>query len=93
MPFRKLPDHIRKLPEVQDAWVQHHAERLDHHEERIGAMESRLSSSDGQHRLTTEFMSRQVKTTMGDLPLPLAIIAGGFLAWKYPETVLKFFGL
>jgi hypothetical protein len=39
MPFRKLPDHIRKHPDVQDSWHHHHAER-------IGAMESRLSRTD-----------------------------------------------
>lgn len=39
MPFRKLPDHIRKHPDVQDTWHHHHAER-------IGAMESRLSRTD-----------------------------------------------
>lgn len=38
-------------------------------------------------------MSRDVKTPMGSFPLPIAILAGSFLAWKNPEALLKFFGL
>ena len=93
MPFRKLPAPIRQHPEALDAWVAHLSERVDNHEERIAEMESRPSSSDTLHHLGHDLMAKQVKTPMGELPLPLAILAGGFLAWKYPETVLKFFGL
>lgn len=85
MPFQRLPDHVRKTHDVSDAW--HHR-----HEERIDALESRQSKNDGQHHLIRDLFKQQIKTPIGDLPLPLALIAAGFCAVKYPDLFTRWFG-
>lgn len=84
MPFRKLPDHIRKHPDVQDTWHHHHTEKIVDHENRLQRLEY------GFH--LSNLLGRSVKTPLGELPLPLAITAGGLLIWKYPDTVLRLLG-
>lgn len=84
MPFQRLPDHIRKHPDVQDTWHHHHAEKIVEHESRLQHLER------GFH--LSNLLGKPVKTPLGDLPLPLVLAASGFIAWRYPETVLKLFG-
>lgn len=84
MPIRKIPPHIRQSPEVSDAWHHHHSERLEDHENRLTHLER------GFH--ISNMLGKPVKTPLGDLPLPLVIAASGFIAWKYPDMVLKLFG-
>lgn len=89
MPIRKLPPTIRQIPEVSDAWHHHHAETLSDHENRLRNLES------GSHNTllhTLALMVKPVKTPFGELPLPLAITAGGFIVWKYPDAVLRLLG-
>jgi hypothetical protein len=85
MPFHRLPDHIRKHPDVQDAWHHHHAERID-------KIESHQSKNDGLGHLTHALFAGKVKTPWGDLPLPLAIIAAGYTIYKNPDLLLGLFG-
>lgn len=84
MPLRKIPPHIRQSPEVSDAWHHHHSERLEDHENRLQHLER------GFH--LSNMLGKSVKTPLGDLPLPLVLAGSGFIAWKYPETVLRLFG-
>lgn len=84
MPFRKLPPTIRQTPEVSDAWHQTHAESIEDHENRLLHLER------GFHLST--LLNKQVKTPLGDLPLPLAIAGGATLIWWKPDLVLKLFG-
>lgn len=84
MPIRKLPPTIRQIPEVSDAWHHHHAERIEDHENRLHSLES------GFH--LSNMLNKQVKTPVGDLPLPLAIAGGATLIWWKPDLLLKLFG-
>lgn len=84
MPFHRLPDHIRKHPDVSDVRHQHTEDRLEDHENRLTHLER------GFH--LSNMLGKPVKTPLGDLPLPLVIAASGFIAWKYPDMVLKLFG-
>lgn len=84
MPFQRLPDNIRKHPDVQDTWHHHTAETLADHESRLRNLES------GFH--LSHMLNKSVKTPLGDLPLPIAIAGAGFTMWKYPDVVLKLFG-
>ena len=79
--FDQLPDDIKHRPELLHM-------RLDNHETRL------LHLEHGQSHMPqmSDLMSRQVKTPLGELPLPLAIIAGGLLSYHYPEQVLRLFG-
>ena len=84
MPFHRLPPHIRKDPDVSDVRHQHTEDRLEDHENRLRLLEH------GFH--LSSVLSKSVKTPLGDLPLPLVLAGSGFIAWKYPETVLRLFG-
>lgn len=84
MPIRKIPPSIRQTPEVSDAWHHHHAEKIEEHESRLQRLEH------GWH--LSNMLGKSVKTPLGELPLPLAITAGGLIIWKYPDTVLKLLG-
>lgn len=84
MPIRRLPPTIRQIPEVSDAWHHHHAERIEDHENRLQHLER------GFH--LSNLLNKQVKTPLGDLPLPLAIAGGATLIWWKPDLVLKLFG-
>lgn len=84
MPIRKLPPTIRQIPEVSDAWHHHHAERIEDHENRLHSLEC------GFH--LSNMLNKQVKTPVGDLPLPLAIAGGATLIWWKPDLLLKLFG-
>lgn len=84
MPIRKLPPTIRQIPEVSDAWHHHHAERIEDHENRLQHLER------GFH--LSNLLNKQVKTPLGDLPLPLAIAGGATLIWWKPDLLLKLFG-
>ena len=84
MPIRRLPPTIRQIPEVSDAWHHHHAERIEDHENRLQHLER------GFH--LSNLLNKQVKTPLGDLPIPLAIAGGATLIWWKPDLVLKLFG-
>lgn len=84
MPIRRLPPTIRQIPEVSDAWHHHHAERIEDHENRLQHLER------GFH--LSNLLNKQVKTPLGDLPLPLAIAGVATLIWWKPDLVLKLFG-
>ena len=79
--FQRLPEHIRLSPAVTDT-------RLSRLEDRVSKLEEKPDHSHLGH-----LMSHEVKTPLGSLPLPLAILAGSYLAYKNPEALLKFFGL
>lgn len=51
----------------------------------------RSASDDGAVGLSN-LLNKQVKTPLGDLPLPLAIAGGATLIWWKPDLVLKLFG-
>lgn len=76
--FSSLPTHIRHDPHVMDF--------------RITRLELEIKKPDQTHHFGA-LMSHEVKTPMGSLPLPIAILAGSYLAYSHPETLLKFFGL
>lgn len=84
MPFHRLPDHLRKHPDVQDTWHHHHSETLKDHENRLQRLEH------GWH--LSSMLRGNVKTPWGELPLPMAIAGAGFIAYKYPELASKLFG-
>jgi hypothetical protein len=84
MPIRRLPPTIRQIPKVSDAWHHHHAERIEDHENRLQHLER------GFH--LSNLLNKQVKTPLGDLPIPLAIAGGATLIWWKPDLVLKLFG-